>query len=83
MKALLAKLFEDTKDHIKVSALNFKGATVTKQSDNVTVEIDEPDLTAYLDKATYDPASGNKQVAFSEDITNLLKSNYPQFTYFV
>lgn len=28
-------------------SLNFKGATVTKQSDNVTVEIDNPDLTPY------------------------------------
>ena len=27
-KALEAKLFEDTKDHIKLSALNIKGATV-------------------------------------------------------
>lgn len=27
-KALESKLFEDTKDHIKLSALNIKGATV-------------------------------------------------------
>ena len=27
-KAFEAKLFEDTKDHIKLSALNIKGATV-------------------------------------------------------
>ena len=30
-KALEAKLFEDTKDHIKLSALNVKGATVVDQ----------------------------------------------------
>lgn len=52
-------------------SLNFIGATVTRDSDNVSVTINDPDLTAYLDKATYDPASGNKQVAFAEDVLAL------------